>query len=84
MESLDRERRMRLLDILFILAVAFWLPHFWLVERVVRKRSRSQEFRRGGGGDDEKRELRVSLSLPYDRSPSDELQVEKFKGTSYG
>lgn len=31
------------LDLLFVLAVAVWLPQFWLAERIVWKRRKRKE-----------------------------------------
>lgn len=40
---LSESPRHRLLEVLIVLAAAFWLPQFWLIERILKLR----------GGDDE-------------------------------
>ena len=51
----------RLLDALIILAVAFALPIFWFMEKII-------DFR-GNGGDDENKNLRGFSLPPEDDSP---------------
>ena len=70
--------RCRLLDLLIVLAVAFWFPQFWLAEKIIRHRSRSR------GGDDESKNVgRRINSSPITQSPHTEAALPPMALTCY-
>jgi len=64
-----RSPRNRPLEILIVLAVAFWLPHFWLIERILKLRGRDD--------DESKDEGRHINSLPITQYPPSEAAPDK-------
>jgi len=63
-------RGRKLLDALIVLAVAFALPIFWLIEKII-------EFR-GNGGNDESKNLRHSHLLPVRNHPPKQREPPLF------